>query len=93
MFPFSFTIPDGYLFFSRSLVQISVLFLYRSFECFSVVFHRRLPSSYKGAYGKIIHKVKAELKQSMRLTKKAKAHFTFVSKADMGIPGLMVRNH
>ncbi|XP_030594183.1 arrestin domain-containing protein 3-like [Archocentrus centrarchus] len=49
----------------------------------------RLPSTYKGAHGKIIHKVKAELKQSMRLTKKAKVHFQFVSKADMGIPGLL----
>ncbi|XP_076015811.1 arrestin domain-containing protein 4-like isoform X2 [Genypterus blacodes] len=39
--------------------------------------------------GKIIHKVKAELKQSMKLTKKAETHFTFVSKADMNIPGLM----
>lgn len=36
--------------------------------------------------------MKAELKQSLKLTKKAKAHFTFVSKADMDIPGLMVRN-
>ncbi|XP_019221626.1 arrestin domain-containing protein 3-like [Oreochromis niloticus] len=48
-----------------------------------------LPSTYKGAHGKIVHKVKAELKQSMKITKKTKAHFTFVSKAHMGIPGLL----
>ncbi|XP_038559979.1 arrestin domain-containing protein 3-like isoform X4 [Micropterus salmoides] len=39
--------------------------------------------------GKIVHKVKAELKQAMKITKTAKAHFTFVSKADMDIPGLL----
>ncbi|KAM9858638.1 uncharacterized protein ACBR49_020624 [Aulostomus maculatus] len=50
---------------------------------------RKMPSSFKSSIGKIVHKVKAELKQSMRLTKKAKTHFTFVSKADMDIPGLM----
>nr|XP_004544492.2 arrestin domain-containing protein 3 [Maylandia zebra] len=48
-----------------------------------------LPSTYKGAHGKIVHKVKAELKQSMKITKKTKAHFTFVSKTHMGIPGLL----
>ncbi|KAM3611952.1 uncharacterized protein V6R79_026337 [Siganus canaliculatus] len=52
-----------------------------------------LPSSFKSSIGKIVHKVKAELKQSMKLTKKANAHFTFVSKADMGIPGLMEPQH
>lgn len=50
---------------------------------------RKIPSTFKASIGKIVHKVKAELKQSMKLTKKAKAHFTFVSKADMDIPGLM----
>ncbi|KAM7391782.1 hypothetical protein PAMP_022440 [Pampus punctatissimus] len=50
---------------------------------------RKLPSSLKSSTGKIVHKLKAELKQSMKLTKKAKIHFTFVSKADMDIPGLM----
>uniref|UniRef100_A0A3P9CBH8 Arrestin domain-containing protein 3 n=1 Tax=Maylandia zebra TaxID=106582 RepID=A0A3P9CBH8_9CICH len=44
-----------------------------------------LPSTYKGAHGKIVHKVKAELKQSMKITKKTKAHFTFVSKTHMEI--------
>ncbi|KAL7391103.1 hypothetical protein ABVT39_004279 [Epinephelus coioides] len=50
---------------------------------------RKIPSSFKSCIGKIVHKVKAELKQSMKLTKKTKTHFTFVSKADMDIPGLL----
>ncbi|XP_061135863.1 arrestin domain-containing protein 3-like isoform X1 [Syngnathus typhle] len=51
--------------------------------------NRTMPSSFNSSVGKIVHKLKAELKQSMKLTKTVKAHFTFVSKADMGIPGLM----
>ncbi|KAI3372505.1 hypothetical protein L3Q82_022981 [Scortum barcoo] len=39
--------------------------------------------------GRVVHKLKAELRQSMKLTKKTKTHFTFVSKADMDIPRLM----
>ncbi|CAJ1068492.1 arrestin domain-containing protein 3-like [Xyrichtys novacula] len=50
---------------------------------------RKIPSTFKGSIGKIVHKLKAELKQSMKLTKKAKTHFTFVSRADMDTPGLM----
>ncbi|XP_070821107.1 arrestin domain-containing protein 3-like [Chaetodon trifascialis] len=50
---------------------------------------RKIPSSFKASIGKIVHKLKAELKQPMKLTKKAKSHFTFVSKADMDFPGLM----
>ncbi|XP_071338817.1 arrestin domain-containing protein 3-like [Trachinotus anak] len=50
---------------------------------------RKIPSSFKSSIGKIVHKLRAELKQSMKMTKKAKVHFTFVSKADMDIPGLM----
>ncbi|KAG7243964.1 hypothetical protein INR49_006122 [Caranx melampygus] len=50
---------------------------------------RKLPSSFKASIGKIVHKLKAELRQSMKLTKKAKVHFAFISKADMDIPGLM----
>ncbi|KAL6114338.1 uncharacterized protein ACO6RY_05127 [Pungitius sinensis] len=53
----------------------------------------KFPSSLKTNIGNIVHKLKAELKQSMKLTKKAKTHFTFVSKADMGIPGLMDPQH
>ncbi|KAK2837374.1 hypothetical protein Q5P01_014586 [Channa striata] len=50
---------------------------------------RKIPSSFKTSIGKIIHKLKAELKQSLKLTKKAKAHFTFMPQADMDIPGLL----
>ncbi|XP_056150073.1 arrestin domain-containing protein 3-like [Lampris incognitus] len=50
---------------------------------------RKIPSSFKGWEGKIKHQLRAELKQSMRLTKKTKTCFTFVSKADMDTPGLM----
>ncbi|XP_019121675.2 arrestin domain-containing protein 3 isoform X2 [Larimichthys crocea] len=51
--------------------------------------NRKIPSTFKTHIGKIVHKLKAELKQPMKLKKKAKIHFTFVSKADMDIPGLM----
>lgn len=50
---------------------------------------RKMPSTFKSSVGKIVHKLKAELKQSMQLTKTAKTHFTFVSSADMDIPGLL----
>ncbi|XP_029295957.1 arrestin domain-containing protein 3-like [Cottoperca gobio] len=50
---------------------------------------RKIPSSFKTSIGRIVHKLKAELKQSMKLTKEAKTHFTFQSKANMDIPGLM----
>uniref|UniRef100_A0A3Q2Y404 Arrestin domain-containing protein 3-like n=1 Tax=Hippocampus comes TaxID=109280 RepID=A0A3Q2Y404_HIPCM len=53
----------------------------------------KMPSSFKTSTGRIVHKLKAELKQSMKLTKTAKAHFTFVSKADMDIAGLMEPQH
>ncbi|XP_051924647.1 arrestin domain-containing protein 3-like isoform X2 [Hippocampus zosterae] len=53
----------------------------------------KMPSSFKASTGRIVHKLKAELKQSMKLTKTAKAHFTFVSKADMDIAGLMEPQH
>ncbi|XP_061673639.1 arrestin domain-containing protein 3-like [Syngnathoides biaculeatus] len=55
--------------------------------------NRKMPSSFKSRIGKIVHKLKAEFKQSMKLTKTAKAHFTFISKADMDIPGLMEPQH
>ncbi|XP_029916709.1 arrestin domain-containing protein 3-like [Myripristis murdjan] len=49
----------------------------------------KIPSSFKASTGKIVHRLKAELHQSMRVPVKAKTSFTFVSKADMGMPGLM----
>ncbi|XP_014326079.2 arrestin domain-containing protein 3-like [Xiphophorus maculatus] len=51
---------------------------------------RKMPSSFQSSVGRIVHKLKAELKQSMKLKKKAKIHFMFVSKADMDTPGLLV---
>ncbi|XP_047238103.1 arrestin domain-containing protein 3-like [Girardinichthys multiradiatus] len=54
---------------------------------------RKMPSSFHSTVGRIVHKLKVELKQSMKLTKKAKTHFMFVSKADMDTPGLMVPQH
>ncbi|KAM9810917.1 arrestin domain-containing protein 3-like [Neosynchiropus ocellatus] len=50
---------------------------------------RKMPSSFKDSVCKIVHKVKAELHRSMRFREKAKQHFTFVSHADLDIPGLM----
>uniref|UniRef100_A0A672FF79 Arrestin domain-containing protein 3-like n=1 Tax=Salarias fasciatus TaxID=181472 RepID=A0A672FF79_SALFA len=50
---------------------------------------KRIPSSFKSPIGKIVHKLTAELHQSMKLTKTAKVHFDFVSKADMDIPNLL----
>uniref|UniRef100_A0AAV2K036 Arrestin C-terminal-like domain-containing protein n=1 Tax=Knipowitschia caucasica TaxID=637954 RepID=A0AAV2K036_KNICA len=52
-----------------------------------------LPSTFKSSVGKIVHKLKAELKQSMKMTKTAKTHITFVSPADMNIPGLLEPQH
>uniref|UniRef100_A0AAV2MS06 Arrestin-like N-terminal domain-containing protein n=1 Tax=Knipowitschia caucasica TaxID=637954 RepID=A0AAV2MS06_KNICA len=51
------------------------------------------PSTFKSSVGKIVHKLKAELKQSMKMTKMAKTHITFVSPADMNIPGLLEPQH
>ncbi|XP_013863849.1 arrestin domain-containing protein 3 isoform X1 [Austrofundulus limnaeus] len=53
----------------------------------------KIPSSFWSVFGKVIHKLKAELKQPLMVTRKAKIHFTFVSKADTSIPGLMVPQH
>ncbi|XP_017269198.2 arrestin domain-containing protein 3 [Kryptolebias marmoratus] len=54
---------------------------------------KKIPSSFWSIFGRIIHKLKAELKQPMKVTRKAKIHFTFVSKADLSTPGLMVPQH
>ncbi|XP_054587426.2 arrestin domain-containing protein 3-like [Nothobranchius furzeri] len=53
----------------------------------------RMPSSFYSSIGRVVHKLKAELKQSMKLKKKTKVHFTFVSRADMDVPRLMVPQH
>lgn len=90
MFPFSFQIPDRCTLLTFVHFHIHTLgALFNSFA--AVILDRKLPSTFTSTIGKIIHKLKAELKQSMKLTKKAKVHFTFVSKPDMDIPGLMVK--
>ncbi|KAM6930314.1 arrestin domain-containing protein 3-like [Xenentodon cancila] len=55
--------------------------------------NRKMPSTFKTSTGKIVHKIKAELKQSMKLSKTTKVHYTFISKADMDTPGLMEPQH
>ncbi|XP_071755833.1 arrestin domain-containing protein 3-like [Centroberyx gerrardi] len=50
---------------------------------------RKMPSSFKSQIGKVVHQLRAELKQSMKVTKKVKTKFTVVSKPDMDTPGLM----
>ncbi|XP_061673498.1 arrestin domain-containing protein 3-like [Syngnathoides biaculeatus] len=54
---------------------------------------REMPSSFKCTLCKIVHKLKAELKQPMRLLKKTETSFKFVSKPAVDIPGLMVPRH
>ncbi|XP_023200097.1 arrestin domain-containing protein 3-like [Xiphophorus maculatus] len=58
---------------------------------FKVPNSRRIPSSFCSVFGQIVHTLKAELKQPMKLTKKAETHFTFVCKASES--GLMARQH
>ncbi|XP_049619951.1 arrestin domain-containing protein 3 [Syngnathus scovelli] len=54
---------------------------------------REMPSSFKCALCEIVHKIKAELKQPMKLPRKAETYFKFVSKPTMDITGLMVPWH
>ncbi|XP_015229900.1 PREDICTED: arrestin domain-containing protein 3-like [Cyprinodon variegatus] len=54
---------------------------------------RKMPSSFYSSVGRIVHRLEVELHQSMKLTKTAKTHFTFISTADMDTPGLMVSQH
>ncbi|XP_037115860.1 arrestin domain-containing protein 3-like isoform X2 [Syngnathus acus] len=51
---------------------------------------REIPSSFKCALCEIVHKIKAELKQPMKLPRKAETYFKFVSKPTMDITGLMM---
>ncbi|XP_077378865.1 arrestin domain-containing protein 3-like [Festucalex cinctus] len=51
---------------------------------------RRMPSSFSCNLCKIVHKLKAELRQPKRLPKKAETSFKFVSKPTIDIAGLMV---
>ncbi|KAF7200100.1 arrestin domain-containing protein 3 [Nothobranchius furzeri] len=54
---------------------------------------REMPSSFWSMFGRVLHKLKAELKQSMRLKKRTEIYYTFVSRADMSIPRLLLPQH
>ncbi|XP_042585652.1 arrestin domain-containing protein 3 isoform X1 [Cyprinus carpio] len=54
---------------------------------------RGLPSSFKGAHGKIHYRLSAKLSRSMRATSKAEAKFTFVARADYDRSTLMALQH
>ncbi|KAL0979755.1 hypothetical protein UPYG_G00189210 [Umbra pygmaea] len=50
---------------------------------------RNMPCSFKAHPGKIVYSLEAKLHRSMKLAKTARTTFTFISKADMTLPGLM----
>ncbi|KAL2104040.1 hypothetical protein ACEWY4_000908 [Coilia grayii] len=50
--------------------------------------HKDMPSSFKGSFGKIKYILLAKLSRSLHVAKKAKTHFTFISKTNMADPGL-----
>ncbi|XP_043102479.1 arrestin domain-containing protein 3 [Puntigrus tetrazona] len=52
-----------------------------------------LPSSFKGAHGKIHYQLLGKLSRSMRSASEAKAKFTFVAKADYDHSTLMAPQH
>ncbi len=51
---------------------------------------RGLPSSFKGAHGKIHYRLSGKLSRSKRAASKAEAKFTFVARADYDHSTLMV---
>ncbi|KAK2898564.1 hypothetical protein QQF64_032202 [Cirrhinus molitorella] len=55
--------------------------------------YQGLPSSFKGAHGKIHYRLLAKLSRSMRAASKAEAKFTFVAKADYDRSTLMETQH
>ncbi|KAJ8380579.1 hypothetical protein SKAU_G00013570 [Synaphobranchus kaupii] len=48
-----------------------------------------MPSSFKGAFGKIVYTLEAKLSRSMRAPSKTKTKFTFLSNQDQDSPQLM----
>ncbi|XP_048843095.1 tyrosine-protein phosphatase non-receptor type 23-like isoform X6 [Brienomyrus brachyistius] len=52
-----------------------------------------MPSSFKGAHGKVEYKLEAKLSRSWRLPSNAASEFTFVSKPEMGVAHLMSPQH
>ncbi|XP_050973269.1 arrestin domain-containing protein 3 isoform X2 [Labeo rohita] len=55
--------------------------------------YQGLPSSFKGAHGKIHYRLLAKLNRSMRGASKAEAKFTFVAKADYDRSTLLETQH
>ncbi|XP_026105762.1 arrestin domain-containing protein 3-like [Carassius auratus] len=55
--------------------------------------YQGLPSSFKGAHGKIHYRISAKLSRSMRAASKAEAKFTFVARADYDQSTLMASQH
>lgn len=52
---------------------------------------RNIPSSFKGAHGKIVYMLEAVLSRSMRMNSKESTMINFVAKGDLNlVPGLMV---
>ncbi|XP_072559885.1 arrestin domain-containing protein 3-like [Paramormyrops kingsleyae] len=52
-----------------------------------------MPSSFKGAHGKVEYKLEAKLSRSWRLPSNAASEFTFVSKPEMSLAQLMSPQH
>ncbi|XP_010898025.1 arrestin domain-containing protein 3 isoform X2 [Esox lucius] len=50
---------------------------------------RNMPSTFKAQRGSIVYSLQAKLSRSIKIPKKANKMFTFISKADMSLPGLM----
>ncbi|XP_067249885.1 arrestin domain-containing protein 3 [Chanodichthys erythropterus] len=55
--------------------------------------YQGLPSSFKGAHGKIHYRLLGKLSRSLRAASKAEAKFTFVAKADYDQSTLMASQH
>ncbi|XP_016315239.1 arrestin domain-containing protein 3-like [Sinocyclocheilus anshuiensis] len=55
--------------------------------------YQGLPSSFKGAHGKIHYRLSAKLSRSMRAASKTEAKFTFVARADYVQSTLMAPQH
>ncbi|KAM7416464.1 hypothetical protein PAMA_018496 [Pampus argenteus] len=54
---------------------------------------QKMPSSFDGAFGKIVYSLEAKLSRSMRIPKKDKTKINFVTNENMSDPGLMIPQH
>ncbi|XP_071256378.1 arrestin domain-containing protein 3-like [Salvelinus alpinus] len=50
-----------------------------------------IPSTFKARRGNIVYSLEAKLSRSMKVDKTAKTKFTFISKADISLPALMLQ--